>query len=515
LYVIGLLLFLEHTHADDSLLTESKLAKSLGVSKSDLESQTKMLSKYLSGDPTLLRKCKKSNDSKTMALCDFINELENSREEPRLSKNSTPYNFLPTPSRITPKNFDRAQRSRPSDLLDVMKNHTTQEIMSWLPKLLLHKGCPQNLLLASLRMYEVALPQEKAQASLEVGYRRVIHCLKPSDAYYELTHQRQGLLRYYWGDKPGAIKALKLALKSDKPKEKDSTLFWLGFIDANPKIKKVYWEHLQEEFPLSFHSLSAAKLLGKDPYEESLSKPLLKPQRVADASIAQLSIQWLEALYMFNESKNAVRLSYRVSKRFTQSFSPANLAYIAALADKYSLPGEAMQLSAFLVTQNPLMMNTQTLKFIYPTPFEQVFARIAKKVDPLLTLSVAKQESAFNPYARSPANARGLLQILPSTAKIYEPKSHKHLYDIDTNVEVGGKILADLINRLGRTEHALAAYNAGFHRVENWKKRYETTDGMLFIDLIPYSETRGYVANVLRNHYWYTSLYGKSKGIYR
>jgi soluble lytic murein transglycosylase len=235
---------------------------------------------------------------------------------------------------------------------------------------------------------------------------------------------------------------------------------------------------------------------------------------VADLT-AQVTVYWLEALYMYNEAKNAILLSYKVAKRFQDRFSAANLVYIAALADKYGLPGEAMQLTAFLAKRNSNMLNAQTLKFIYPKPFQKTFDRIAKKVDPLLTLSVAKQESGFNPYARSPANARGLLQILPSTAEIYEPRSKRYLYDIDTNVEVGGKILADLINRLGRTEYALAAYNAGFNRVEDWKKRYDTDDGMLFIDLIPYSETRGYVANVLRNHYWYTSLYGKTNTNYR
>lgn len=498
-------------------LTESQLASELGLTKVELEKQTQLLSRYLSGETSTLNKCKKGAfESASSSLCEFILELDANRDERNTNNNSQPKEkFGPTPGRIAPSLFSRAQKANPSDLIDLLKNYTTDEIMSWLPKLLLSNECPQSLIVASLRMYEVALPSEKAQASLEVGYRRATKCLKPGDTYYELTHQRQGLLRFHWGDHKGAINALKEALKSDNPKAKDATLFWLGFIETNPKIKRVFWEHLVEEFPLSFHSLSASKLMGKDPYELQLKKPLLKPQREADSNIAQLSIRWIESLYMYNEAKNSIKLSYRVSKNFPRNFSAANLAYIAALADKYSLPGEAMQLSAFLIKQNPTAMNTQTLKIVYPTPFEQTFARIAEKVDPLLTLSVAKQESAFNPYARSPANARGLLQILPSTAKIYEPKSQKYLYDIDTNVEVGGKILADLINRLGRTEHALAAYNAGYHRVENWKKRYSTDDGMLFIDLIPYNETRGYVANVLRNHYWYTSLYGKNKGAYR
>ncbi len=515
LHVFGLFLFSQNIFAQNFVLTESNLAQSLGISKKEMESQAKQIARYIAGDNSLLRKCKTNNSDKLQSLCDFILALDSAREDEKKSTSTLKTSYKPTPSRLNEKTFYQAQRAQPGELLELMKNYSAQEVMSWLPKLLVMDACPQNLLIASLRMYEVALPSEKAQASLEVGYRRVSRCLKESDPYYELTHQRQGLLRYYWGDKVGAIQSLKLALKSDQQKSKDATLFWIGFIEDSPKVKKVYWDHLQQEFPLSFHSLSAAKHMGKDPYEQFVKRPLLKPQRIASENASQLSIKWLEALYMYNEAKNAVRLSYRITKRFNKNLSPANLAYIAALADKYGLPGEAMQLSIYLTKQNPEIINTQTLKYIYPTPYEKTFARLAKQVDPLLTFSVAKQESAFNPYARSPANARGLLQILPSTAKIYEPKSHKFLYDIDTNVEVGGKILADLIARLGRTDHALAAYNAGFNRVENWKKRYTTDNGILFIDLIPYSETRGYVANVLRNHYWYTSLYGNSKGTYR
>jgi soluble lytic murein transglycosylase len=59
-------------------------------------------------------------------------------------------------------------------------------------------------------------------------------------------------------------------------------------------------------------------------------------------------------------------------------------------------------------------------------------------------------------------------------------------------------------------DFALAAYNAGPNKVEEWKKRYDTQDPMLFIDLIPYNETRTYVAKVLRNHYWYSALYERN-----
>ena len=158
------------------------------------------------------------------------------------------------PREISPKTFYQAQRSKPSDLLDHLKIYNVNEVLSWLPKLVMWRSCPQNLLLASLRMFEIALPSMRAQASLEVGYKRALRCLRSDDAYYEITHIRQGLLRYSWGDRDGADRALKLALKTDDPKSKEITLFWLGFLQKNKKIQAVYWNQLVAEFPLTFHA---------------------------------------------------------------------------------------------------------------------------------------------------------------------------------------------------------------------------------------------------------------------
>lgn len=492
------------------VLTESQLAKNLGLSKETLEQQTTSLSRYISGQSKILRDCRNDRQGKH-TLCSFIEALETTKEGNFKKVSEDARYFTNAPTVISPRTFQQAQSAKPGDALDRLKNYNVNEVLGWLPKLILWQSCPQSLLVASLRMYEVALPSARAQASLEVGYKRAMRCLKSHDSYYEITHLRQALLRYGWGDRLGAERSLKLALQADEPKAKEVTLFWLGNLESSPKVKQVYWEQLIEEFPLSFHAISASKLMGKDMYDRFLDKSMLTPQRRASDRIAQMGILWLESLYMYGEQKNALALSYKLFKKFKDRYSAANFAYIAALADKYSLPGEAMELSSLFVRRVPNLINNQTLRYLYPRPFEKTFGRVNQNIDPLLTLSVAKQESGFNPYARSPANAMGLMQIMPATAVAYSPHSSRHLYDVDTSIELGGKILADLVNRLGRMEYALAAYNAGFNRVESWKKRYATDDPLLFIDLIPYSETRGYVANVLRNHYWYTNLYEANK----
>ena len=156
------------------------------------------------------------------------------------------------------------------------------------------------------------------------------------------------------------------------------------------------------------------------------------------------------------------------------------------------------------------MLQSSTLKMYFPLSyFEQVQAR-SKSIDPYLILSLIRQESAFNSRARSPVGARGLMQVMPATARSIASVSSGRLFDPQTNIQVGTKYFAHRLNQFhGDVGLTLAAYNAGATRVDRWVKRYEGADKVLFMDLIPFRETRDYVASILRNHYWYTRLYEK------
>jgi len=120
-------------------------------------------------------------------------------------------------------------------------------------------------------------------------------------------------------------------------------------------------------------------------------------------------------------------------------------------------------------------------------------------VDPWLIAAVARQESTFNAHARSPANARGVLQLLPSTARLHARKlglgSRPDLEDPAINIRLGAQELAWLIGRFGATEPALAAYNAGDRRARRWWKRWPETES--FTESIPIPETYNYVRRVV------------------
>ena len=134
------------------------------------------------------------------------------------------------------------------------------------------------------------------------------------------------------------------------------------------------------------------------------------------------------------------------------------------------------------------------------------------KIDPNLVLGLIRQESAFNENARSKANARGLMQILPSTGRKLARQARitrynsKKLFQAETNIILGTRYFAFFLQQYGKPELALAAYNAGDSRVKRWLKEWGDLDMAEFVEQIPFAETRGYVKQVLSNRARYDVL---------
>jgi len=142
----------------------------------------------------------------------------------------------------------------------------------------------------------------------------------------------------------------------------------------------------------------------------------------------------------------------------------------------------------------------------FPLVFEPQFRQASMKttVEVPLLMALARQESAMEAHARSSADARGLMQLLPSTARLVARRARlsspqtADLYDPGTNIALGSYHLAWLEARYaGQSPLAIAAYNAGEHRVDRWIKKAQGIPMDVWIETIPFSETRNYVKNVL------------------
>ena len=140
----------------------------------------------------------------------------------------------------------------------------------------------------------------------------------------------------------------------------------------------------------------------------------------------------------------------------------------------------------------------------FPRGYWQIFRSVAKEleVDPYELLSIARRESGLYPRARSKVGARGLMQLMPATARsVARTRKEVYggtnsLYDPSTNIELSATYYVNLLSRFeGNRVKALAAYNAGPSRVVRWTQKEMAVDQ--WVDSIPFGETREYVQAVL------------------
>lgn len=155
---------------------------------------------------------------------------------------------------------------------------------------------------------------------------------------------------------------------------------------------------------------------------------------------------------------------------------------------------------------------------LYPLAYWPLVTRTTSgtAVDPLLVLSVMRQESMFDPEARSGANAIGLMQLIPSTAsrmaaELNRSVATEDLYEPEVNISLGVAYLARLQGLYrGEPIRVLAAYNAGEDAVAKWDRARPAGDVDEWVENITYRETRDYVKRVLANQRKYRGIYGGS-----
>ncbi len=139
-----------------------------------------------------------------------------------------------------------------------------------------------------------------------------------------------------------------------------------------------------------------------------------------------------------------------------------------------------------------------------------------RSLDAYQVAGLIRQESVFNPKAKSPANAYGLMQLLIPTARATAKKygnsaviTGESLFQPALNIELGTAYMRDQLDKFGRIEYMAVAYNAGPGRVPQWRATlpYEMDE---FVEEIPFRETKGYVQGVIRNSAQYRRLYDEN-----
>ena len=159
-------------------------------------------------------------------------------------------------------------------------------------------------------------------------------------------------------------------------------------------------------------------------------------------------------------------------------------------------------------------------EILFPRPYWQELQRQARanSLDPYLVASLIRQESEFNPGALSRANAYGLMQLLPqvgrSEARAARIRnfSTSMLLSPSINLQLGTHYFKEMVTQYnGQVEYALAAYNAGSNRVDDWRQSGHYGEMAEFVESIPFTETREYVQAIMRNAQVYRQLYQQAE----
>jgi soluble lytic murein transglycosylase len=192
---------------------------------------------------------------------------------------------------------------------------------------------------------------------------------------------------------------------------------------------------------------------------------------------------------------------------------------LAEIYKKFADYGKAYEIYDLInrryFAQVSFVEKTFMLKERFPLYYDDVVFKYSKRygVEPELVWAIMKQESKYKSTAHSGANAFGLMQLIPSTArelsrrigrKLSDPRQ---LFNPEFNIRLGTLYVAQLQRQFsGRKERMLAAYNAGPHRVKRWQKQAGADQMDVFIENIEFAETRTYVRHVLKNYWAYKLL---------
>ena len=159
------------------------------------------------------------------------------------------------------------------------------------------------------------------------------------------------------------------------------------------------------------------------------------------------------------------------------------------------------------------------VKLRFPLAYNSEVINLAKSqnIDPAWAFAIARRESSFMADANSGAGARGLMQLLPSTVNFITKKKVKSrkLFEPAFNIQHGTQYMRYLMDRMGNNSVlATASYNAGWSRVKNWVPKDDAVPLDIWVETIPFKETRNYVKAVLAYQQIYSRLLGEEDNLF-
>ena len=346
------------------------------------------------------------------------------------------------------------------------------------------------------------------------SYERVTATYKAPDKDSEAAQNAMEL--YLKGERKDAIEAFREFLNEyPKSQARVRVLYWLGrALEASgdrEEAKKMY-AAVMSQSPTSYYGILAS-FAGGQQVEEFIDATLPKV-RIRDPMLTPVEVTRIHRAEVLIAEKAPELAAVDLKEfRMRSELSGPFMTYVAWLNSEVGNHLAAFQIiGELLQRKHQEIRSTFGLRLIFPLAFRDAIQAVSleNRMDPVLVLSLIKQESAFLGEALSHAGAVGLMQVMPFTA--IEVDTELRLVDLpknDRNLRIGTKYISSVLKKFdGNIAFALAGYNAGPHRVTQWKKTLKPEWGLLeFVESIPFRETREYVGSIIRNYFWYAYLF--------
>ena len=299
-----------------------------------------------------------------------------------------------------------------------------------------------------------------------------------------------------------------------------AALYWLAETERqleNHEARVSLLRELTERFPMDFYAMVARLEMSMQPLN------FLEPQAIQEANPRKWGLGEVNRKRISRAEKlisiGFLEMGMKELSRITRELDNSEFSYyVAQLFKRAGGYQRAISLSWGISRKNHHSSIAPSLaEILFPKPYVEKAKQESSqyKLSPYLLMGLMRQESAFNKKVVSSAQAVGLMQLLPSTARRVARSMGTSLEDRDdlkkpaVNIQLGVKYLSGLLSDFeDNIIFALASYNAGPNKVRQWIDIRSDLKPLEFMESIPYKETRNYVKKVLRNYVIYKTLYG-------
>ena len=338
------------------------------------------------------------------------------------------------------------------------------------------------------------------------------------DAYTEAEFLAGWIALRFLGEPNTALDHF-LALRAAAKGSKNLALaeYWLGrtalALDDNGSAFVHF--HAAAKYPQYYYGQLGRQALDAKPASLSVTPTPVPTDADIKSFLADDAVRAIGIAHATDMERVTPQFYLALSRKLT---NPAHIVLLAELAKATDNPQLALRLAKIAFNRD-LPVGDYALPIGVLPSFKSL---LADHVDPALVHALSRQESEFNAAAKSPVGASGLMQLMPGTAKAvakaYKVKFQSaQLTNPIYNVQLGEAHLNDLIaSYSGSYFLALAAYNAGGGRVQDWMKAFgdprdPRVDPIDWIEQIPFTETRDYVKKIMEALQLYRSRLGTSK----